>query len=151
MDSNILFEFMYSLHPSTLFEYTSTIMELQNLQLKSKSVLCTQSHPRFDTDLEHFNSDNVNMHITNQALNQQFKSFEVSNDPTATATGSRWFLFSPYAPSFFRNIQGYRNYLKEQGIDDVVVWERIKDVVVRSMLSVEPQITPTVDNLVKHR
>jgi hypothetical protein len=88
------------------------------------------------------------MHITNQAFNQYSKNFTIAKDDVnATSTGSRWKVEYSSFLIGFRNLAGYRQYLKDNGINDIEIWDRIKDTVVKAMISVEEKIVSTMESL----
>eukprot|EP01116_Phalansterium_solitarium_P016815 TRINITY_DN398_c0_g1_i1.p2 TRINITY_DN398_c0_g1~~TRINITY_DN398_c0_g1_i1.p2 ORF type:complete len:314 (-),score=90.33 TRINITY_DN398_c0_g1_i1:359-1300(-) len=87
------------------------------------------STKKFSTDLEAHSSANLNMHITNQAINSIMQGYGVSEDPSETLSGFRWSIYL-----------GWRKYLIEHGQDPESIWTKIKDVVVKAMIAVEPAV-----------
>jgi len=60
----------------------------------------------FDSDISHHKTEEIKMHVTNQALNQNSKDFKVNKkDVNATTEGSRW------------SIEGWSSYLRKNGLD----------------------------------
>jgi hypothetical protein len=80
------------------------------------------------------------MHITNQALNAYQKEYFANS--TDASSGFRWYktLFIKHNIPF-RNMQSWREYIREEKqLDDNLVWENIRDVIAKAMISSESKI-----------
>jgi hypothetical protein len=86
------------------------------------------------------------MHITNQALNRNANSYTVGTDVQQTGTGNRWYqMLLQYPVSthiHFRSIDAYLHYLRESGYNDRLLWQRVQEVVVKTIISVQHKIAP---------
>jgi tubulin polyglutamylase TTLL5 len=61
-------------------------------------------------------------------VNKDSPNFIVNEDPTDDHVGSKWSLIS------------LREYLKLQGINEQLIFERIDDIIIKAVLSVESLI-----------
>ena len=101
-------------------------------------VLMTSIHPLriylYDEGLVRFASheytrdneslSNVYMHLTNYSINKNSASY-TPNDDAEVRQGHKWTLASLW------------QYFAEAGIDQKLVWERIKDMVIKTIISAE--------------
>ena len=74
------------------------------------------------------------IHLTNYSINKKSQKFEMLNqdlkdDELHEATGSKWTLTA------------FRRFLRENGVDDVLLWKKIEACVARSLISVESGMT----------
>ncbi|XP_077176861.1 tubulin monoglutamylase TTLL4 isoform X2 [Paroedura picta] len=76
--------------------------------------------------------NNKYMHLTNYSINKKNVEYKANGDETA-CQGHKWALKALW------------NYLNQKGIDSEAIWEKIKDIVVKTIIASEPYIT----NLVK--
>jgi hypothetical protein len=83
----------------------------------------------FSTEEELFNADNLKRHVTNQALNKGASSFTTSSDPTVDDVGSRWSL-----RAFLRYLDAQHDSGGQR------FWQRLQDVLVKAVLSVESTV-----------
>nr|XP_003215124.1 PREDICTED: tubulin polyglutamylase TTLL4 [Anolis carolinensis]XP_008110400.1 PREDICTED: tubulin polyglutamylase TTLL4 [Anolis carolinensis] len=72
------------------------------------------------------------MHLTNYSINKKNIEYKSNADENA-CQGHKWALKALW------------NYLSQKGVDSEVIWEKIKDIVVKTIIASEPYIT----NLVK--
>uniref|UniRef100_A0ABM5F7Q0 Tubulin monoglutamylase TTLL4 isoform X1 n=1 Tax=Pogona vitticeps TaxID=103695 RepID=A0ABM5F7Q0_9SAUR len=75
---------------------------------------------------------NKYMHLTNYSINKKNVEYKSNTDETA-CQGHKWALKALW------------NYLTEKGVDSEAIWEKIKDIVVKTIIASEPYII----NLVK--
>nr|XP_023397202.1 tubulin polyglutamylase TTLL4 isoform X3 [Loxodonta africana] len=68
------------------------------------------------------------MHLTNYSVNKKNVEYQANADETA-CQGHKWALKALW------------NYLSQKGINSDVIWEKIKDVVVKTIISSEPYVT----------
>ncbi|XP_042323392.1 tubulin polyglutamylase TTLL4 isoform X2 [Sceloporus undulatus] len=75
---------------------------------------------------------NKYMHLTNYSINKKNIEYKSNADETA-CQGHKWALKALW------------NYLSQKGVDSEAIWEKIKDIVVKTIIASEPYII----NLVK--
>ncbi|XP_062972850.1 tubulin monoglutamylase TTLL4 isoform X2 [Elgaria multicarinata webbii] len=75
---------------------------------------------------------NKYMHLTNYSINKKNIEYKSNADETA-CQGHKWALKALWS------------YLAQKGVDSEAIWEKIKDIVVKTIIASEPYIT----NLVK--
>ncbi|XP_021053998.1 tubulin polyglutamylase TTLL4 isoform X1 [Mus pahari] len=68
------------------------------------------------------------MHLTNYSVNKKNTDYQANADETA-CQGHKWALKALW------------NYLSQKGINSDAIWEKIKDVVVKTIISSEPYVT----------
>ncbi|KAM6178510.1 tubulin monoglutamylase TTLL4 [Rhynchocyon petersi] len=68
------------------------------------------------------------MHLTNYSVNKKNVEYQANADETA-CQGHKWALKALW------------KYLSQKGINSDVIWEKIKDVVVKTIISSEPYVT----------
>ena len=67
------------------------------------------------------------MHLTNYSINKNNKAAFVQNSSADDdIEGSKW------------SIRGFRKVLRANNIDDKVLFNKIKDVIIKTFISVEP-------------
>ncbi|XP_013919982.1 PREDICTED: tubulin polyglutamylase TTLL4 [Thamnophis sirtalis] len=76
--------------------------------------------------------NNKYMHLTNYSINKKNIEYKSNADETA-CQGHKWALKALW------------NYLTQKGVDSEAIWEKIKDIVVKTIIASEPYII----NLVK--
>uniref|UniRef100_A0A8C7E554 Tubulin tyrosine ligase like 4 n=1 Tax=Naja naja TaxID=35670 RepID=A0A8C7E554_NAJNA len=76
--------------------------------------------------------NNKYMHLTNYSINKKNVEYKSNADETA-CQGHKWALKALW------------NYLTQKGVDSEAIWEKIKDIVVKTIIASEPYII----NLVK--
>lgn len=80
---------------------------------------------------ENFNLENLEdkfAHLTNYAINKKSKKFVSPDNISNESKGSKW------------TITAINKYLESQEIDINLLWSRIYDVVIKSIISIEPII-----------
>ena len=70
-------------------------------------------------------------HLTNYAVNKRHEDFEFNNSVEDSGVGNK------------RTIRWFRSWLKEQGHNSVEAWTRVADLVNRTLLAVQPQLSHT--------
>ena len=80
---------------------------------------------RFAT--QKFSLDKVSrfMHLTNYSLNKNSKNFVENTDARDDARGSKW------------SVTAWRKLLRDKEIDDEQIWGKIRDIVIKTVLTVE--------------
>ncbi|XP_036029126.1 tubulin polyglutamylase TTLL4 isoform X2 [Onychomys torridus] len=68
------------------------------------------------------------MHLTNYSVNKKNAEYQANADETA-CQGHKWALKALW------------NYLSQKGVNSDIIWEKIKDVVVKTIISSEPYVT----------
>ncbi|XP_031223849.1 tubulin polyglutamylase TTLL4 isoform X3 [Mastomys coucha] len=68
------------------------------------------------------------MHLTNYSVNKKNTEYQANADETS-CQGHKWALKALW------------NYLSQKGINSDAIWEKIKDVVVKTIISSEPYVT----------
>jgi hypothetical protein len=72
-------------------------------------------------------------HLTNYSLNKNNPNFIVNKDPNADNVGQKW------------SLSALRKAFREQGIDDVSVFKKIEDIIVKTILAAEPIISNAME------
>jgi len=75
------------------------------------------------------NIKNVNQHLTNYAINKDHSEFEENDESDNDGVGNK------------RSITWLWKYLKDEGHETAWVKEAIKDVIVKTICSVQPEIS----------
>ena len=83
---------------------------------------CTEQYVQPSED----NLSQTCMHLTNYAINKHNENFTFNQDADKTDEGSKWSMSSLF------------KYLDEQGFDVKHIWFQIKDMVVKTVLSIQP-------------
>lgn len=78
-------------------------------------------------------------HLTNYSLQKNRSSFVQNTDADQDNVGNKW------------SLRALRAWLRDNGHDDCAVWENIKDVIIKTILTAEPQIATNVQLFVPHR
>jgi tubulin polyglutamylase TTLL4 len=99
---------------------------------------------RFATQKYTTSSKSVNkqfIHLTNYSVNKKNAEYVKSNGAAEEddETASKW------------NLAQLSRYFERQGIEYTQVFSRVKDVIIKSLISVEPHIYNTTARLTKHR
>nr|XP_031308049.1 tubulin polyglutamylase TTLL4 isoform X1 [Camelus dromedarius] len=68
------------------------------------------------------------MHLTNYSVNKKNSEYQANEDETA-CQGHKWALKALWS------------YLSQKGVNSDAIWEKIKDVVVKTIISSEPYVT----------
>jgi hypothetical protein len=95
----------------------------------------------FEDGLTRFCSEDYNLdqsklsdkyiHLTNYSINKNNENFE-KNDDTEKEEGNKWSIFT------------YKKYLKEKKIDFNKIWKKIKDIVIKTILSITDSGIPII-------
>ena len=79
------------------------------------------------------------MHLTNFSVNKKNINFVKTNGEDEDGTGSKW------------SLSALRNALRAQGIDDTVIWRKIEDICIKTVISAEPFMFQAFKANVPHR
>ncbi len=82
------------------------------------------------------NKHNIFMHLTNYSVNKKSQNFKIEED---TFDGLKWSLSQLWA------------YFKENGVDFTDTWNRIKDIVIKTIFLIADETNKTVKKLTKHK
>ncbi|NWV34355.1 TTLL4 polyglutamylase, partial [Grantiella picta] len=76
------------------------------------------------------------MHLTNYSVNKKNTEYKSNSDETA-CQGHKWALKALW------------NYLTQKGINSEAIWERIKDIVIKTIIASEPYVNSLVQMYVR--
>ncbi len=80
---------------------------------------------------------NKYMHLTNYSINKKNANFVNNVDAKLDDYGSKW------------SVLAIRRHLRDKmGIDDSAIWAKIEDIIVKTLISVEPQLNSAYDMFV---
>lgn len=79
------------------------------------------------------------MHLTNYAVNKYSENFEQNTDASVDNRGSKW------------SLSALRSLFAQKGLDDTQLFEKIKDLIVKSIISVENCIVKSLEASVPYR
>lgn len=68
------------------------------------------------------------MHLTNYSVNKKSLNFINNKDATEEDYGSKW------------SLTALRKHLRDAGIDDRLIWAKIEDIIVKTIISAEPAL-----------
>lgn len=71
------------------------------------------------------------MHLTNYSINKNNKAFVQNASADEDMNGSKW------------SIRGFRRVLRANDIDDKMIFTKIKDIIIKTFMSVEPVLNQT--------
>jgi tubulin polyglutamylase TTLL5 len=71
-------------------------------------------------------------HLTNYSINKKSTAFVKNDDAEVDGKGDKW------------SVRYLRKYLQEQGIDDKLIWSRIRDLVVKTVIMSEQYVVSTM-------
>lgn len=94
---------------------------------------------RFATQKYTMNKNSKFTHLTNYSVNKFSDNFIENKDARADNVGSKW------------SITALRKLIKQQGIDDERIFDKIKDIIIKTILAVEPQIFSAFEMHVPYR
>lgn len=97
---------------------------------------------RFASDeysVEESNKHNRYMHLTNYSVNKCSSHFDKNINVSNECTGSKW------------SLTALKTYFKSNNMDFEKTWTSIKDIVVKSMISVAEETIETTKKLTKHK
>jgi hypothetical protein len=104
------------------------------------------------------------MHLTNYAVNKKSKDFVSNENPEHTGTGSKWFVqlwrvgseLSACLPACSltsgvrRGLRALRRYFLQEGMSQQTLdatFERIEDVLIKTIISIESYVCSEVSRL----
>ena len=97
---------------------------------------------RFATNEYKFDSnaskEDLLAHLTNYSLNKQSENF-ISNDDDLQCKGHKWSLFA------------LKDFLSKQGIDVDLIWNRIYDMIIKTIISIENKVFSAMEMSVPYR
>ncbi|NWV20600.1 TTLL4 polyglutamylase, partial [Origma solitaria] len=76
------------------------------------------------------------MHLTNYSVNKKNTEYKSNSDETA-CQGHKWALKALW------------NYLTQKGVNSEVIWEKIKDIVIKTIIASEPYVNSLVQMYVR--
>lgn len=82
--------------------------------------------------------DDVYMHLTNYSINKKSSTY-TSNEDSDSCQGHKWTLKSLW------------RYFEAEGIDHKVVWEKVKDLMIKTVISAESSMSNLFKNNVSSR
>merc|ERR1719193_2961001 len=82
--------------------------------------------------------DDVYMHLTNYSINKKSSTY-TSNEDSDSCQGHKWTLKSLW------------RYFEAEGIDHTVVWEKVKDLMIKTVISAESSMSNLFKNNVSSR
>mmetsp|Transcript_9731 Transcript_9731/g.36194 ORF Transcript_9731/g.36194 Transcript_9731/m.36194 type:complete len:626 (-) Transcript_9731:2578-4455(-) len=88
--------------------------------------------------LDPLNRSNSFIHLTNYAINMNNDKFVFNTDEAEDGVGNKW------------SLHALRKYLRHEGIDDVQIFRRIEDVLIKSILTVESDQRSALRTFVPH-
>eukprot|EP00359_Climacostomum_virens_P005225 CAMPEP_0204901206 /NCGR_PEP_ID=MMETSP1397-20131031/2946_1 /ASSEMBLY_ACC=CAM_ASM_000891 /TAXON_ID=49980 /ORGANISM="Climacostomum Climacostomum virens, Strain Stock W-24" /LENGTH=679 /DNA_ID=CAMNT_0052069523 /DNA_START=147 /DNA_END=2183 /DNA_ORIENTATION=- len=97
---------------------------------------------RFATEQYSSNAKTIKkryMHLTNYSVNRKAPTFKANVDANADNEGSKW------------SLRAWATKMREMGVDMKSLMNRIKDVIIKTLISVEPQILNKVASSTQHR
>ena len=77
------------------------------------------------------NKKNRYMHLTNYSVNKKNEKFVQNDDDQADDIGSKW------------SLSALCRHLDSVGVDTGLLWSRIYDIIIKSMLAIEPVVVDT--------
>ena len=93
---------------------------------------------RFATE-KYGDGKNRFMHLTNYAVNKYSENFEQNTDASLDNKGSKW------------SLTALRSLFVQRGLDDKLLFEKIKDLIVKSLISVENCMVKALETTVPFR
>lgn len=92
-----------------------------------------------DYKVDDSNKHNRYMHLTNYSVNKCSTNFDSNISVKDECTGSKW------------SLNALRNYFRDNNVDFTPTWNKIKDIVVKSVLSIADDTISTTKKLTKHK
>lgn len=83
--------------------------------------------------------ENAFVHLTNYSINKFNDKFEQNKDENVDDEGGKW------------SLGALKRHLLERGINVDALWEGIHDIIIKTMVSIETQVTSACDMFVPHR
>ena len=78
------------------------------------------------------------MHLTNYSINKKNAAFQHSKNEINEGEGSKW------------SLTALRKMMRSQGLDDKVIWKTIEDIIIKTIISAEPQINQASEQYVPY-
>ena len=85
------------------------------------------------------NKGNRFMHLTNYSVNKHNVNFVPNEDPTADDVGNKW------------SLTALKKHFEAAGINSQTLWARIDEILIKTVLSIEPLIKSSCDMYVPYR
>lgn len=79
------------------------------------------------------------MHLTNYAVNKCSNNYDKNVSLENEKIGSKW------------SLSALRGYFEEQGKDFNITWKKIKDIIIKAIISIFEETTTTVQNLTEYK
>ena len=79
------------------------------------------------------------VHLTNFSVNKNSQKFVKNEDAAIENMGSKW------------SLSALRKQYEEMGIDDTELWARVKDLVIKTIISAEPYMLHSLNRTPEHR
>eukprot|EP01022_Parablepharisma_sp_SALTPOND_P014233 TRINITY_DN191_c0_g1_i1.p1 TRINITY_DN191_c0_g1~~TRINITY_DN191_c0_g1_i1.p1 ORF type:complete len:624 (-),score=34.24 TRINITY_DN191_c0_g1_i1:6279-8150(-) len=79
------------------------------------------------------NKGNRFMHLTNYSVNKHNANFVANADPSADGVGSKW------------SLTALKKYFVSLGVKDDFTWSRIEEIMIKTVISIEPIIKASCD------
>ena len=83
--------------------------------------------------------DNKFVHLTNYSINKFNENFQTNLDAEQDDVGSK------------QSLAAVRKHLRNAGIDDELIWRKIEDIVIKTLISAEPYLNNGFEMFVPHR
>jgi tubulin polyglutamylase TTLL5 len=94
--------------------------------------LCRIASETYDLN----NTDNRFQHLTNYSVNKNAANFVKNTDAESDATGGKW------------SIAALKRHMEKLGVNTTALFERIEEVIVKTLISVETQVTTACEMFV---
>ena len=85
------------------------------------------------------NKNNKFIHLTNYSVNKYNANFIANDDPDEDGVGSKW------------SLAALKNYLEKHGINSDAIWVKIDEIMIKTVLSIEPLIKNAFDTNVPYK
>eukprot|EP00698_Gefionella_okellyi_P008659 TRINITY_DN2158_c0_g2_i1.p1 TRINITY_DN2158_c0_g2~~TRINITY_DN2158_c0_g2_i1.p1 ORF type:complete len:849 (+),score=153.41 TRINITY_DN2158_c0_g2_i1:69-2615(+) len=79
------------------------------------------------------------MHLTNFSVNKHSRKFVSNTDPEADDVGHKW------------SLTAFRRWMQQNDVDETPVMAQIKDIIIKTLISVESKVVSAVKMQVPHR
>lgn len=79
------------------------------------------------------------MHLTNYSINKKNAAFMHNKDEINDGEGSKW------------SLTALRKLMRQLGIDDKAIWRSIEDIIIKTIISAEPQINQASEQYVPYQ
>jgi len=85
------------------------------------------------------NKNNRFIHLTNYSVNKYNMNFVPNNDPSTDGIGSKW------------SLSALKKYFDAHGINNETLWTRVDEIIIKTILSIEPALKHAFDMYVPFR